>query len=99
MRRYSTSAQRLSALYQAGLCYLWLGRAGDVVDRWEMIVRDSVDVLLAERAWVRAGDVYFQAERYAEARRCYQGLLAHFAGSSGASLASLRLAQCEYNAR
>ena len=61
-------------------------------------MRDSATSPLAERAWARAGDVYFQADRYVEAKRCYQGLLEHFAGSSAASLASLRLAQCEYNA-
>src|SRR5262249_48585149 len=49
-------------------------------------------------AWARAGDVYFQAERYDDAKRCYEGLLAGFANSSAASLASLRLAQCAYNA-
>jgi TolA-binding protein len=90
--------ERGTALYQAGLCYLRLGRAGDAVDRWETLVRDSASSALAERAWARAGDVYFQAERFADARRCYTGLLEHFGMSSAAGLASLRLAQCEYNA-
>ena len=53
---------------------------------------------IAERTWARAGDLYFQAARYADAERCYRGLLDHFAGSTAASLAMLRLAQCEYNA-
>jgi len=74
-----------------------IDRAGDAVDRWETLVRDSAASPLAERAWARAGDAYFQAERYTDARRCYQGLLAHFAGSPAASIASLRLAQCAYN--
>src|SRR6266487_1638883 len=98
LHRWPTHAQRLAALYQAGLCYLRLDRAGDAVDRWETLVKDSASAPLAERAWARAGDVYFQADRYADAKRCYQGLLDHFAGSSAAGLASLRLAQCEYNA-
>jgi TolA-binding protein len=96
--RWPVHRQRPVALYQAGLCYLRLGRAGDAVDRWETLVKDSSDTPLAERAWARAGDVYFMAEKYDDARRCYRGLLEHFAGSSAAGLASLRLAQCEYNA-
>ncbi len=98
LRRFPGHPRRLLALYQAGLCYLRLDRAGDAADRWEAIVRDSATAPIAERAWARVGDVYFQAERYEDARRCYRGLLEHFAGSSAASLATLRLAQCEYNA-
>jgi TolA-binding protein len=98
LRRWPTSGQRSVALYQAGLCYLRLDRAGDAVDRWEALVQDSANSMIAERAWARAGDVYFQAERFDAARRCYRGLLENFANSSAAGLASLRLAQCEYNA-
>ena len=98
LQRYPKHPERLTALYQAGLCYLRLDRAGDAVDRWETIMRDSAGADIAERAWARAGDLYFQAEKYADARRCYEGLLANFAGSTAASLAMLRLGQCEYNA-
>jgi TolA-binding protein len=98
LRRFPRHPKRLTALYQAGLCYLRLDRAGDAVDRWEAIVRDSADSPVAERAWARAGDIYFQADRFAEARRCYSGLLEHFANSEAAAIATLRLAQCEYNA-
>ena len=55
-------------------------------------MRDSATAPISERAWARVGDVYFQAERYDHAKRAYQGLLEHFAGSSAASLAMLRLA-------
>jgi TolA-binding protein len=98
LHRWPTSPQHYTALYQVGLCYLRIDRAGDAVDRWERLVRDSASVPIAERAWARAGDVYFQAEHYDAAKRCYQGLLEHFASSSAAGLASLRLAQCAYNA-
>jgi len=96
--RWPKHRERATALYQAGLCYLRLGRAGDAVDRWEALVKDSASSAFAERAWARAGDVYFQAERFDDAKRCYTGLLEHFGASSAAGLASLRLAQCEYNA-
>ena len=96
--RWPKHRERATALYQAGLCYLRLGRAGDAVDRWEALVKDSASSAFAERAWARAGDVYFQAERFNDAKRCYTGLLEHFGASSAAGLASLRLAQCEYNA-
>jgi TolA-binding protein len=98
LRRFPAHPKRLTALYQAGLCYLRLDRAGDAVDRWEKIMRDSADSPVAERAWARTGDLYFQADRFAEAKRCYRGLLEHFASSGAAPLAMLRLAQCEYNA-
>ena len=98
LKRFPTHAERLSARYQAGLSYARLNRAGDAVDQWEAVVRDSADAPIAERAWARAGDLYFMAQRYAEAKRCYAGLLEHFASTDVAALATLRLAQCEYNA-
>ena len=86
------------ALYQAGLSYVRLDRAGDAVDRWEAIVRFDPQAEIAEKAWARAGDLYFQAEQYEDAKRCYQGLLENFAGSSAGALGLLRIAQCDYNA-
>ncbi|KPL19156.1 MAG: hypothetical protein AMJ92_04610 [candidate division Zixibacteria bacterium SM23_81] len=96
--RFPNNPQHLLALYQAGLCYLRLNLAGDAVDRWEAIVAKAPDAEIAERAWVRAGDLYFQAERFEDAKRCYQGLLDHFTNSRITALGLLRLAQCEYNA-
>jgi TolA-binding protein len=98
LKRFPTHPDRLTARYQAGLCYSRLNRAGDAVDQWESVVRDSADAPIAEKAWARAGDLYFQAQRYGEAKRCYSGLLTHFASTDVAALATLRLAQCEYNA-
>jgi TolA-binding protein len=96
--RYPSHKNKNFALYQAGLCYLRLDRAGDAVDRWEAIVRLNPDLEIAEKAWARAGDLYFQAEQYTEAQRCYRGLLENFGGSTAASLGLLRIAQCDYNA-
>jgi len=96
--RYPSHPQRNLALYQAGLCYVRLDRAGDAVDRWEAIVRVSPRDEIAEKAWARAGDLYFQAEQYEDAKRCYQGLLENFAASSAGALGMLRIAQCDYNA-
>ncbi|HYQ88918.1 MAG TPA: tetratricopeptide repeat protein [Candidatus Binatia bacterium] len=98
LKRFPQHPARLSARYQAGLCYSRLNRAGDAVDQWESVVKDSADAPIAEKAWARAGDLYFQAQRYTEAKRCYSGLLQHFASTDVAALATLRLAQCEYNA-
>ncbi len=98
LKRYPSHQNRLLARYQAGLAYVRLNRAGDAVDHWEAIVRDSAGAPIAERAWARAGDLYFQAQRYDDAKRCYRGLLEHFAQTDAAALATLRLAQCEYNA-
>ncbi|MEN8006956.1 MAG: tetratricopeptide repeat protein [Candidatus Krumholzibacteriota bacterium] len=98
LTRYPSHEHRNLALYQAGLSYLRLDRAGDAVDRWETIVRTEPDIEIAEKAWARAGDLYFQADEYVEAQRCYQGLLENFAGSSASALGLLRIAQCDYNA-
>src|SRR4029079_10769893 len=84
LRRFPEHARRAEALYQAGLCYMRIDRAGDAVDRWESIVRYVPAPPFAERAWARAGDAYFQAGKYDDARRCYDGLLQNFAGSSAA---------------
>ncbi len=86
------------ALYQAGLCYVRLGRTGNAVDKWEELVLRDPTSKIAERAWVRAGDLYFQTEHYEDAKRCYRGLLDHFSNTRVAVTATLRLAQCEYNA-
>ncbi len=98
LRRYPENSRRNQARYQAGLAYIRVNRAGDAVDRWEAIVRDSASAPIAERAWARVGDLYFQAQRYDDARRCYRGLLEHFAATDAAALATLRLGQCDYNA-
>lgn len=98
LHRWPANQQRTLALYQAGVAYLRLDRAGDAVDRWETLVRDSAGCAIAEKAWARMGDVYFQAQKYDDARRCYSGLLDHFPQGAAGSLASLRMAQCDYNA-
>jgi TolA-binding protein len=98
LRRNAQHADRQLVLYQAGLCYLRLDRAGDAADRWEAAVALDPASGLAEQAWTRAGDLYFQAERFDDARRCYGGLLEHFAEGDGAALGQLRLAQCDFNA-
>ena len=95
---YPDHGQRQLGLYQAGLCYLRLDRAGDAIDRWETIVDTDPTDAMAEKAWARAGDLYFQADQYAAAKRCYQGLLDNFGSTPAASLGMLRIAQCDYNA-
>jgi tetratricopeptide (TPR) repeat protein len=89
---------RVLALYQLGLCYQRLGRSGDAVDRWEQLVRLSPAAETSEKAWARAGDLYFTAGHYDEAARCYRGMLENFAGSGAAATGMLRIAQCAYNA-
>lgn len=90
--------QRGLALYQAGMCYLRIGQDGDAVDRWESAVKVDPKAPIAEKALTRAGDVYFTAAHYEDAKRCYQTLLENFSDSHGAPVASLRIAQCDYNA-
>ncbi|TMQ63369.1 MAG: tetratricopeptide repeat protein [Candidatus Eisenbacteria bacterium] len=50
LKRFPGHPRRTLALYQAGLCYLRLERAGDAVDRWETLMRDTTSSPLAERA-------------------------------------------------
>lgn len=89
---------RPQALYQAGMCYQRLGQSGDAVDRWDEVTGIDPTSAIAEKAWTRAGDVYFTTGHYDKARYCYEGLLSHFGESSGAAIALLRMAQCDYNA-
>jgi TolA-binding protein len=88
---------RAQALYQAGMCYQRLGQNGDAVDRWASLTAIDSTSALAEKAWSRAGDVYFTSGHYKEAKLCYQGLVAHFGESRGAAVGLLRIAQCHYN--
>ena len=98
LKRFPSHPSRLLAHYQAGLAYVRLNRAGNAVDHWEAIVKDSASAPIAERAWARVGDLYFQAQSYDAAERCYRGLLENFSEAEGAALAMLRLGQCSYNA-
>ena len=98
LRRFHDHPDRQLALYQSGLCHYRLQRTGDAVDRWEDLVLIDPSAEMAERAWARAGDVYFQTAHYEDAKRCYQGLLENFTASEGAALGMLRMAQCDYNA-
>jgi TolA-binding protein len=94
---YPNHPDRAQALYQAGMCYQRLGQNGDAVDRWAALTAIDSTSALAEKAWSRAGDVYFTSGHYAEAQRCYQGLVTHFGESRGVAVALLRIAQCHYN--
>ena len=95
---FPSHPDRALALYQAGMCYQRLGQTGDAVDRWEEVTGIDPASAIAEKAWTRAGDVYFTTAHYDKARYCYEGLLSHFGESSGAAVGLLRLAQCDYNA-
>jgi TolA-binding protein len=75
-----------------------LGRAGDAVDRWEAVVARDPTSEIGAKAWARAGDVYFRAEKHDDAKRCFAGLLEHVQQGEAAARATLRIAQCEYNA-
>ncbi len=93
------SPDKALALYQAGMCYQRLGQNGDAVDRWDAATAIDPTSSIAEKAWTRAGDVYFTTGHYDKARYAYQGLLSHFGDTPGAAVALLRLAQCDYNTR
>jgi len=95
---YPGHGERPLALWQAGLAHDRAGHAGDAVDRWETLVAEAPEDPLAERAWARAGDLYFRHEHYDEAKRCFRGLLEHFADTPAAARGELRIAQCDYNA-
>jgi TolA-binding protein len=97
LRDYPSHPGRELALYQGGICYMRLKRAGDAVDRWEALVAENPASKTAEKAWLRAADAYFQAEQYDSAKRCYEALIANFVSSPASRPALLRLAQCDYN--
>lgn len=90
---------RSLALYQAGMCYQRLGQSGDAVDRWDAVTSKDPASPVAEKAWTRAGDVYFTTAHYDKARTCYEGLLTNFGDTQGAAVAMLRLGQCDYNTK
>jgi TolA-binding protein len=97
LNRFPGHEGHLLALFQSGICHVRLDQAGDAADRWEAIVALDPTAPIAEKAWLRMADLYFQAEHYEDAKRCYEGLLANFGESKATATAQLRLAQCEYN--
>jgi TolA-binding protein len=97
LAEYPQHPDRVQALYQAGMCYQRLNQNGDAVDRWSTLTTIDSTSALAEKAWSRAGDVYFTTGHYAEAQQCYQGLVKHFGESKGVAIGWLRIAQCHYN--
>ncbi|MBN1163654.1 MAG: tetratricopeptide repeat protein, partial [Candidatus Krumholzibacteriota bacterium] len=97
LRTFPRHPQQLFALFQAGLCYLRLDRPGDAVDRWEEITRSSPADPVAARAWMRGGDLYFNAGHFDDARRCYEGFLRNFTGSREEATGIIKLARCDYN--
>ena len=97
-QQFPEGPDHLLALYQAGLCHQRLGNTGSAVDHWESLFSIDPGAELAEKALVRTADVYFQAEHYDEAKRCFQTLIDHFGTSNVAARATLRIAQCDYNA-
>jgi tetratricopeptide (TPR) repeat protein len=54
------------------MCYQRLGQNGDAVDRWEEVTGIDPTSAIAEKAWTRAGDVYFTTGHYDKARYCYE---------------------------
>lgn len=97
VQRFPHADQRLTALYQEGLCYLRLGRSGDAVDTWRQVTTAAPAAPEARQAWLRSGDALFQAGHYDEARACYDALLRNFPDPQLHATASLRLARCDYN--
>jgi TolA-binding protein len=95
---FPSHPDRAMALYQAGMCYQRLDQNGDAVDRWESAAAVDSITPIAEKALVRAGDVYFTTGHYQDATRCYQQLVTRFAESRSVPVAALRIAQCSYNA-
>ncbi|MCD6380581.1 tetratricopeptide repeat protein [bacterium] len=86
------------AKYQTGLCYSMLERTGDAVDIWIETAKMDSSSSIARKSWLRAGDLYFQANNFKEARGCYAGLTCNFPIDSEAYITGkLRLAQCDYN--
>jgi TolA-binding protein len=96
-QRFPSDERVGAALYQAGLSHQRAGNTGDAVDRWENLVLQDPASDVSRKAWARAADLYFQAEHYEDAKRCFLGLLENFAGTDVEPNARLRIAQCEYN--
>jgi tetratricopeptide (TPR) repeat protein len=98
IRRFPDDKNILLALYQSGLSHLRVNHNGDAIDRWEEIAKRDPAGEYGAKAWARAGDLYFRAERYEDAKRCFRGLLEHAQKGETPARATLRLAQCEFNA-
>jgi TolA-binding protein len=95
--RFPDQGQKLTALYQEGLCYVRLGRAGDAVDTWQLITAEAPGSEEARKAWQRSGDILFQAAHYDQAREQFTALRENFPDEAAQASATLRLGRCDYN--
>ena len=95
--RFPDQGHKLTALYQEGLCYVRLGRAGDAVDRWQVITAEAPTSEEARKAWLRCGDILFQAAHFEEARAQFASLMQNFPDPEAQAAATLRLGRCDYN--
>lgn len=97
LRLYPSHPGVSEALYQQGLCFQMMGQDGDAVDAWTRITEIDPASPEAEKAWLRSGDVYFQAAHFPEARRCFSALMKNFPADDSQATALLRLGRCDYN--
>ena len=97
VRRFPDQQQVLTALYQEGLCYVRLGRAGDAVDTWQMITETAPASEEARKAWLRSGDILFQAAHFDAARQQFTALMENFGDPEAQAAGTLRLGRCDFN--
>lgn len=97
VQAFPDQGHQLEALYQEGLCYVRLGRAGDAVDRWGLITAQAPQSPEARKAWLRTGDILFQAAQFDEARQQFTALMDNFPDQEAQAAAILRLGRCDYN--
>lgn len=97
VQRFPGQGHKLEALYQEGLCYVRLGRAGDAVDRWSLITGEAPQSPEARKAWLRSGDILFQAGHFDEARQQFNALMENFPDQAAQAAATLRLGRCDFN--
>ncbi len=97
LREAPEHVEAATAMYQQGLCYQRLGREGDAVDVWSRITSRYASTPMAQKAWQRSGDVYFQAGHFDQARACYHALQDEFDSAGAQAIALLRLGRCDFN--
>lgn len=94
---YPGHPERLTALYQQGVCFVRCGRAGDAVDSWAVITSEAPQSEPARKAWLRSGDILFQAGHFEDARLQFTSLMENFPEPNILAAGTLRLGRCDFN--
>jgi tetratricopeptide (TPR) repeat protein len=82
VRQYPNSNRREESLYRIGDCYRLLGKPEDALAAFLFVLKEYPDGAFAATAKLRAGDLLYRKQQYAQALPFFEGALASGQGDT-----------------